>query len=83
MGDDQDCPRIVAQMPFEPVHQLGVEMVGGLVEQQQVRLVEQEAAQRDAAAFTARKLGHVGVVRRTAQRVHRQIDLGVELPEVL
>ena len=83
MGDDQDGARIVAQVPFEPVHQLGVEMVGGLVEKQQVRLIEQELAQRNPAALAAGKLADVGVVRRTAQSVHRQVDLGVELPEVL
>ncbi len=83
MGDDQDRARIVAQVAFEPVHRLGVEMVGGLVEQQQVRLVEQEPAQRDPAALAAGELGDVGVVRRAAQRVHRQVDLGIEFPQVL
>ncbi len=83
VGDDQDRAGIVAQMPFQPVHQLGVEMVGRLVEQQQIGLVEQQPAQRDAAALAAGELGDVGVVGRAAQRVHRQIDLGVELPQVL
>ncbi len=58
-------------------------MVGRLVEQQQIGLVEQQLAQRDAAALAARQLGDVGVVRRAAQRVHRQVDLGVEVPQVL
>ena len=83
VGDDQDRARIVAQMALQPIHRLGIEMVGRLVEQQQFRLVEQQAAQRDAAALAARELGHVGVVGRAAQRVHRQIDLGIELPQVL
>ena len=83
VGDDQDRARIVAQMAFQPVHRLGVEMVGRLVEQQQIGLVEQQPAERDAAALAAGELGDVGVVRRAAQRVHREIDLGVELPQVL
>jgi hypothetical protein len=58
-------------------------MVGRLIEQQQFGLIEQQPAQRDAAALAAGKLGHVGVVGRAAQRVHRQIDLGIELPQVL
>ena len=53
MGDDQDRARIIAQMALEPGHALGVEMVGRLVEQQQFRRVEQQLAQRDAAAFAA------------------------------
>src|SRR6185503_6778415 len=81
--DDQDRAGIVAQMAFQPVHGFGVEMVGGLVEQQQVGLVEQQLAERDAAAFAARQLVDVGVVGRAAQRIHRQIDLAVEIPQVL
>ena len=83
VGDDQDRAGIVAQMAFEPRHGFRIEMVGRLVEQQQVRLVEQQPAQRDAAALAARELGDIGVVRRTAQRVHRLIDLAVEIPQAL
>ena len=83
MGDDQDGARIVAQMAFEPMHGLGVEMVGRLVEQQQLRLLEKQPAERDAAPLAAGELRHVGVVGRTAQRVHRQIDLGIEVPQPL
>ena len=57
-------------------------MVGGLVEQQQVGLLKQQPAQRDAAALAARELGDVGVARRAAQRVHRDLDLGVQIPGV-
>ena len=80
MGDDQDGAGIGAQMAFQPVHRLGVEMVRWFVEQQQFRLLQQQAAKRHAAAFAAGKLGHVGVVRRAAQRLHRLIDLAVEIP---
>ena len=58
-------------------------MVGRLVQQQQLGLVEQQLAQRDAAALAARKLGDVGIVGRTAQRVHRLVDLAVEIPQAL
>ncbi len=56
-------------------------MVGRLVQQQQVGLVEQQLAQRDAAALAAGEFCHVGIVRRAAQRVHRLVDLAVEIPE--
>ncbi len=56
-------------------------MVGRLVEQQQVGLVEQQLAQRDAAALAAGELGDVGIVGRAAQRVHRLVDLAVEIPQ--
>ena len=83
MGDDQDGARIIAQMAFEPRHRLGVEVVGRLVEQQQLGLFEQQPAQRDAAPLAAGELRHLGLVRRAAQRVHRQIDLGIEIPQPL
>ena len=58
-------------------------MVGRLVEQQQFGLVQQQLAERDAAPLAAGELGHFGIVRRTAQRVHREVDLGVEVPQIL
>ncbi len=57
-------------------------MVGGLVEQQQVGLAQQQAAQRDAAALAARELGDVGVRRRAAERVHRDLERRLEVPAV-
>ena len=40
VGDDEDRARILPQMPLEPGGRLGVEMVGGLVEQQQLGLLQ-------------------------------------------
>ena len=80
VGDDEDRAWIGAQMPLEPVDRLGVEMVGRLVEQQEVRLFEKEPAERDTAALAARERGHGGIVWRAAERVHRLFDLAVEIP---
>src|SRR5262245_60025873 len=46
VGDDQDRTGIIAQMALEPADGLGVEMVGGLVEQEQVRLLKKQPAER-------------------------------------
>ena len=43
---------------------------------------EQQPAERDAAALAAGELGHVGVGGRQAQRVHRRVELRVEVPGV-
>ena len=83
VGDDQDRAGIVAQVAFEPADGLRVEMVGGLVEQQEVRLLEQQPAERDPAPLAAGERRHVGVVGRAAQRVHGLIDLGIEVPQSL
>ncbi|MGY3651612.1 hypothetical protein ACVWW2_006903 [Bradyrhizobium sp. LM4.3] len=83
MGDDQDRAGIVAQMPFQPRHGFCVEMVGRFVEQQEFGLVEQQLAQRDAAALAAGEFRDLGIVGRAAQRVHGLVDLAVEIPEAL
>ena len=60
---------------FEPLHALGVEVVGGLVEQQHVGLGQQQAAQCDAALFAARELADFRVPRRQAQSVGGDLEL--------
>ena len=83
VGDDQDRARIVAQMAFQPGDRLGVEVVRGLVEQKEFRLLQQQAAERDAPPLAAREGRHVRVVRRAAQGIHRLVDLGIEVPQAL
>ena len=82
MGDGHDGARVALQEALEPRHRLGVEVVGRLVEQQQIRLLEQHPAERDAALLAARQLGHVRVARRQAQRVHGDVEVPVEIPAV-
>ena len=83
VGDDQHRPRELAEVLLEPGHRLGVEVVGGLVEEDEVGRREKELAERDAALLAARELAHVGIAGRAAERVHRHLDLRFEVPEVL
>jgi hypothetical protein len=80
VGDGHDRPRVVAQEALQPGHRLGVEVVGGLVEQQQVGPRQQQPAQRHPAALAAREGGDVGVARRDAQRVHGDLDGAGQVP---
>ena len=82
MGDGHDRARVVVQEALEPGDRLGVEVVGRLVEQQHVGPLQQQPAQRHAAPLAAREVTHFGVARREAQRVHRDLELAVELPRV-
>ena len=82
VGDDDDGARVLLQVALEPRDRLGVEVVRGLVQQQQVRRRQEQLAQRDAAPLAAGELRHVGVARRQAQRVHRDVELLVEAPRV-
>ena len=61
VGDGDDGAGVLLQVLLQPLHALGVEVVGGLVEQQQVGLLQQQLAQRDAAALATGEHGDVGV----------------------
>ena len=82
VGDRDDRALVLGEVALEPGDGLGVEVVGRLVEQQQVGRAQQQAAQRDAAALAAGELRDVGVGGRQAQRVHRVLELRVEVPGV-
>ena len=82
VGHGDDRAVVVGQMPFEPGDALGVEMVRRFVEQQQVGLLEQQLAERDAALLAAGELRDVGVAGRQIHRVHRDFDLAIEFPGV-
>ena len=82
MGHGQDSTRVIGQVLLQPLHGLGVQVVRRLVEQQQVRLGEQELSQRYTTALATRKVGHRGVGRRAAQSFHGLLDLGINLPSI-
>ncbi|MNX68775.1 hypothetical protein D3C86_999730 [compost metagenome] len=82
MGDGHDGALVGGQVLLEPGHGLGVQVVGGLVQEEQVGGREQEAAQGHAATLTARELGDVGIAVRHAQGFHGDLDLVVEAPGV-
>ena len=82
VGHRHDRALVLLEVALEPGHGLGVQVVGGLVQQQQVGSAQQEAAQGHAAALAARERGHVGVGGREAERVHGRLHHGVEVPGV-
>ncbi len=82
MGDGDDRALVLLEVLLEPEHALGVEVVGGLVQQQQVGLLQQQLAQRDTAPLTAGEVGDLLIAGRAAQRVHRLLELGVQIPAV-
>ena len=55
MGDDHEGGRAGGQVPGQPVDRLDVEVVGRLVEDDQVVVAEQQRGQRAATALAARE----------------------------
>ena len=82
VGDGDDRPRVLLEEALEPIDRFGVEVVGWLVEQEQVGVAEEEAGERDATLFAAGQRGDAGVVGRAAQGVHRDVDVALEVPGI-
>ena len=82
MGDGDDCALVLVQELFQPQDGLSVQVVGGLVEQQQVRGLKQQLAQGHTAALATGAHVDRGVRVRALQGVHRLLELGVEIPTV-
>ena len=82
MGDSDDGAFILLQMLFEPVDGFGVEMVGRLVEEQHVRLLQKQTAERHTTAFTTRKGIYLPVARRAMERIHSAVELRVDVPGI-
>ena len=80
MRDDQDRAGVALQIVLEPEQRLEVEMVGRLVQQQQVRLLRQQPRQvrahDPAAAHLAR--GPVEILFAEAQAGEDLLGLGFE-----
>ena len=78
--DRDDGGRIRLEIFLQPRDRFGVEMVGGLVQQQHVGRRQQQAAQRHAALLATRELVDDGVPRRQAQRVGGDLEFALEFP---
>ncbi len=82
VGDGDDRARVLVEEPLQPLDRLGVEVVGRLVEQEQVGVLEQEPGEGDAAALAAGQRRDIRVVRRAAQGLHRDLDVAFHVPGV-
>ena len=83
VGDEDHAARIVFEVMLQPIGGLGVEMVGRLVEQQDVGPRKEQLRQRHAAPLAARQVLHAGMRRRAVQRLQRLLHLRVEVPQIL
>ncbi len=80
MGDGEDAAGVRREMALEPLHGLRIEVVGRLVEEEQVGLLEQQLAQRHPAPLATGQVVDELLGRRAAQRVHRLVEPRVEVP---
>ena len=83
VGHGQDRALVFDQVLLQPGDSFRVQVVGRFVQQQHIGCFQQQLAQRHAAAFAPRQGFHIGVVGRAAQRLHRDVHLAVQIPQVL
>ena len=73
---------ILLQMLFEPVDAFCVKVVGRLVKQQNVGLLQQQTAQSHTTTLAAAQGLHRLVVGRTTQSIHGPFKLIVYVPRI-
>ncbi len=78
--DRDDRAGIRSEVMLEPRDRFRIQVVRRLVEEQQVRSAQQQAAERDAPALAARQPLDCGIGRRQPKRIHRLFELRVQLP---
>ena len=82
MGHGDDRAFILLQVLLQPIDGLGIEVVGGLVEQQDVGFLQQQAAQGHAAPLTTAQVFGQLVAFGAAQCIHRTLQTVVQIPGI-
>ena len=67
-------------MLLQPIDTLSIQVVGRLIQEQNVRFLEQETAKSYSTLFSSRKCAHFLIIWRTTKRVHGSFELVVEFP---
>ena len=83
MGNRHHGAFEVVQEAFQPRNGFGVQVVSRFVEQQHVWFFQQQAAQRDAAAFTTGEVLNFSVPVRQTQGVSGTLKLHVQVMTVV
>ena len=71
------------EIALQPGDGFGVKMVGGFVQQQDVRGLQQQAAKGDTAPFAAGNPVDGHIRGRTTQGVHGHFKAGIQIPDTL
>ena len=80
MGNGNYSSRVVVQVLFKPCNSFGIQMVCRLIQKQNVRLLQKQAAEGNSASLTTGKHVNNLIRRRTAQSVHSQLKIVIKIP---
>lgn len=79
MGHGDHGAGVVLERALQPGHRLGVQVVGGLIEEEEVRRGEEQPAQRHPAPLPNRKSRHIGVSGWQAQGIYGDLERPLQL----
>ena len=79
MGNGDHRAGVVMQEALKPGHGLGIQVVGGFVEQQHVGAGEQQAAESHPAALTTGEMTYIGLPGRQAQCLGGNFQLALQV----
>ena len=82
VGDEEAGAGVARQEDFEPLDSFGVEVVGGFVEDEEVGLGDEGAAEGDAAFFAAGEGADDAFGIRGVEVVHEAFGAALEIPAV-
>ncbi len=82
VGDGHDGAGVFGQEAFQPGHALRVQVIGRFIEQQHVRVGQQQFAQGDAPAFAAGEPVDIRVPGRQAQGFRRDFQFTLQVVAV-
>ena len=83
VGDEKTAAAVIGEEVFDPLHRADVEMVGRLVEQQQVGFGHDRPRQRNPALFAAGEGAAEPVPVGETEFFQHEIELVVEVPAVV
>ena len=73
---------ILLQGCLEPLYRLGIEMVGGLVEQQNIRLLQKKPAEGNPSSLPSRENAYIRSAVGTSECIHCPFELMIDVPSV-
>ena len=80
MGNCNHGTGVLGQVLLQPEDTLSIEVVGGLVQEEKIGLLEKQLTQRYTTLLTSRKVGNGSVGRWASQRIHCLLELRVKIP---
>jgi hypothetical protein len=82
VGHRDDGAGVTRKVLLKPVNAFGIQVIGWLVEQEDVGLLQQQSRQGDPPALTAGKVVYNLLRGRATQRIHCHLDLRCHVPGV-